>query len=207
MPTNRVTTHGPLSAAFRNREEMPYGLPWKRQTPPKYLFIEKPEWVNRMRYNPNFCFLKLYIYASIWIEKVLERRSLYTAIFFFLELCWHSQGLAFSIFFHVVIEFYDPGIWSYSSLFPFVVTRGLKGAVIAWVCSTPHSSQKLQAWPVSRSIQSTPRMDQGFRSVSAEFSVVLYPGVGARESSDRRHARAEGDSLSDLVGGRHWLGY
>lgn len=38
MPTNRVTTHGPLSAAFRNREEM---LWTAMKDTPNISFIEK----------------------------------------------------------------------------------------------------------------------------------------------------------------------
>lgn len=89
-----------------------------------------------------------------------------------------------------------------------MVTRGLKGAVIAWVCSpTPPFLPETPSLACQQIYTKHPQDGQGFRSVSAEFSVVLTLVFGARETVIGRHARAEGDLLSDLVGGRHWLGY
>lgn len=89
-----------------------------------------------------------------------------------------------------------------------MVTRGLKGAVcLECAVQLPipprNSKPGLSADPHTKH----PQDGQGFRSVSAEFSVVLTLVFGAKETVIGGTPRFEGDLLSDLVGGRHWLGY
>lgn len=65
-----------------------------------------------------------------------------------------------------------------------MVTRGLKGAVIAWVCSpTPPFLPETPSLACQQIYTKHPQDGQGFnRSVSAEFLVVLTLVFGARET-------------------------
>lgn len=134
---------------------------------PNISFIGKK---NRLK-NRMSSIIPLLLSKIISICFYLNRKSSRKKItlhgnFFLISRSWHSEGLAFSIFFHVLIEFLRSWHLVYSSLFPFVVTRGLKGAVIAWVCSpTPPflpETPSLACWQIyTKHLQD----GQGFRSV------------------------------------------